>query len=368
MQESPDAGALSVGPLSKTAFVCGDVETYRVEGIQENHWDGPVKDHPACSFFHSTAWAKVLSETYGYSPLCFGLRHHGQVSAFLPMMEVNSHLTGRRGISLPFTDYCEPLVRDPSSLPSILHTVIQHGKSRGWRYVELRGGRNLLRGVSSSASFYSHRLRLSAKLEDLFECFDSAVRRAIRKAERVGLQVGIHNTLSDVKDFFALHCGTRRRHGLPPQPFSFFQSIYKHILCAGLGFIVLAKYKNAPVAAAMFFHSGEGAVYKFGASSQEFNHLRANNLTIWEAIKWYASHNYTTLHFGRTSIENTGLRRFKQGWGTEESQLHYFKYDLQRNYFLRERGELLGWHHRIVQTVPIFISRLLGRLIYRHVA
>jgi hypothetical protein len=268
MQESPDACAVSVAPLSESAFVSGDAEAYRVESIQEDHWDGPMKDHPACSFFHSTAWANVLKDTYGYEPLSFGLRHQGQVSAFLPMMEVNSHLTGRRGISLPFTDYCEPLVRDTGSLTSVLQTVIQHGKSRGWRYVELRGGRDLLKGVSSSASFFCHRLRLSAKVEDLFECFDSSVRRAIRKAERLGVRVGIHNTLSDVKDFFALHCGTRRRHGLPPQPFSFFQSIYKHILCAGLGFIVLARYKDTPVAAAMFFHSGRAAIYKFGASNQ----------------------------------------------------------------------------------------------------
>ena len=38
----------------------------------------------------------------------------------LPLMEVDSWLTGRRGISLPFTDECEPLYPDAESFKNLL--------------------------------------------------------------------------------------------------------------------------------------------------------------------------------------------------------------------------------------------------------
>lgn len=73
-------------------------------------WDEMVIGLPNFSFFHSAAWAKVLVETYGYAPNYFVAKGTNDLRALLPVMEVDSWLTGRRGIALPFTDDCEPLL------------------------------------------------------------------------------------------------------------------------------------------------------------------------------------------------------------------------------------------------------------------
>ena len=73
------------------------------------HWDRLAASHPDFTVFHSSAWMRVLSKTYGHKPLVLCWSSKGEPAAALPILEVASPLTGRRGVSLPFTDFCEPL-------------------------------------------------------------------------------------------------------------------------------------------------------------------------------------------------------------------------------------------------------------------
>ena len=122
-------------------------------------------------------------------------------------------------------------------------------------------------------------------------------------------------------EFYRLHVRTRRRHGLPPQPASFVLKIHDEIIKPGLGFVVLASKGSRPVAAAVFLNKGKKAVYKFGASDERHQDLRGNNLVMWEAIQFLAQGGFDTLHLGRTSFGNEGLRRFKLAWGTVEETI-----------------------------------------------
>lgn len=281
-------------------------------------------------------------------------------------MEVDSWLTGRRGIALPFTDDSEPFCPDEASFKKIFQGAVEFGKSRGWKYLDCRGGRKFFDGVPASLLFYGHSLDLASGEEKLFARLEGSVRRAIRKAEKDGVTVEIAQDLAAVKTFYLLHCKTRKKHGLPPQPFSFFLNIHKHILSHDLGVVVLARRQKTPIAASVFFHLGDRAIYKYGASDESFQHLRGTNLVMWEAIKWHARRGVKKLHFGKTSVANEGLRRFKLGWGTREEEIGYFKYDLRKNIFATASDEAFGWHNRIFQLLPSFASRMAGNMLYKH--
>jgi lipid II:glycine glycyltransferase (peptidoglycan interpeptide bridge formation enzyme) len=194
------------------------------------------------------------------------------------------------------------------------------------------------------------------------------VRRAVRKAQGLKLEVEMADTLAAVRAFYRLHVGTRKRHGVPPQSFAFFENIHRHIVAHGQGMVVLARRSGAVIAGAMFFHLGRKAIYKFGASDERFQECRGNNLVMWEAIRWYAGHGYRTLHFGRTSRDNEGLRRFKSSWGCRESVLEYVKYDCRRQQFVTDADRSSGWHTRFVRLLPNPLLRAVGAWMYRHVA
>ncbi len=237
-----------------------------VNPLHEASWDASILSHQDYSFFHSASWAEVLHDTYGYTPSYFCDYDQDRLTAVFPVMEVNSVLTGRRGVSLPFTDECPPLVSDESVYPELLRQVIEHGKARKWKYFEGRGGRSLGEDVPASLSFYGHTLQLCDDEKHLFAGCKSEIRTAVRKAEHAGLQVEISQRLDSVHTFFRLYCQTRKKHGLPPQPFSFFENVYRLVLNRNEGFIVTSWSGQTPIAAALFVHLGKRLIYKLAAS------------------------------------------------------------------------------------------------------
>ena len=64
-----------------------------------------------------------------------------------------------------------------------------------------------------------------------------------------------------------------------------------------MGFIVLGSYRGAAIAANVYFHFGDQVIYKYGASDKTYQHLRANNLVMWEAIKWACDKGYKAFSF-----------------------------------------------------------------------
>ncbi len=360
-------------------------------------WDEFVQAWSDYTFFHGQAWARVLHRTYGHRP-CYALLD-GAVSeappksahfapgeggagdqnlrpksqVLIPLMEVRSLLTGCRGVGLPFTDECSPLgggvfISPTSSyLLAPASPLLDLARKRGWRFIEVRGGPPPEPGATPSVSFFGHRLNLAGRSpEALFQRCELSVRRATRKAQQSGLRVELSQTLDAVHDFYALHIRTRRKHGVPPQPFAFFRNIHEEIMAKGLGFVAIARLELRAVAASVFFHLGKRAIYKFGASDERQQHLRANNLVMWEAISWFARQGFESLHFGRTSLSNDGLRRFKLGWGTEEETLCYYRFDLRRHCWLTGADRASGWHNHLFRHLPAWPNRVLGALLYPH--
>jgi CelD/BcsL family acetyltransferase involved in cellulose biosynthesis len=355
-------------PTADSASQVDPGEIRSVNPLEMPGWDRALADLPGAGFFHSRAWAGVLHDTYGYQTEYQARFESGRLCALLPMMEVNSWLTGRRGMGLPFTDLVEPLCPDAGSFQQLYQAVLALGRARRWKFVECRGGKKWLPDAPASTSFLRHVLPLGAGETALLSGFEDSVRRAIRKAERGALKIEFAKSPEAMQEFYRLMCLTRRRHGVPPQPYPFFANIQRHALASGHGWIVLARHAGQPVAGAVFLHFGRQAIYKFGASDESHQQLRSNNLVMWRAILHYASEGFTALDFGRTSLGNEGLRKFKLGWGVQEQPADYTRYDFRTSSYVTARDEAQGWHNRVFQALPLPMSRLAGSLLYRHIA
>jgi hypothetical protein len=329
-------------------------------------WDEIVLSNPKCSFFHSTQWSRVLHESYDYKPLYFSSIDNNDFSTLIPFMEVKSFLTGKRGVSLPFTDYCDPITTDDESLQSSVDMIIEYGRKAGWKSIEMRPGNNFPKEFSPSSFYYGHTLDITQGEKTIFSNFRESTKRNIKKAVKEGVQTSICTSLKSLKEFYRLNCLTRREHGLPPQPWSFFKKIYDHIIFGNFGFVILASFHNKTIAGAVYFHLGDRAIYKYGASDKKYQRIRANNLVMWEALKWYTENGYKSLCFGRTEPENKGLMQFKNGWGAKKHLIHYYKYDLIKKSFVRDSSKISGIHNSIFKNTPLPLLKLTGSLLYRH--
>lgn len=334
----------------------------RFNPLAEKDWDATLTARPDFSFFHGTAWLQALADSYGFAPHFFSLGN-----ALLPVMECDSWLTGRKGIALPFTDECVPLGAGKDSLAKLFAAAAAFGRSRGWKSIELRGGRDLFGDeVPASVAFYGHTLDLAIGGDSLFEKMDGSARQAVRKAEKDGVTVEVAQSLEAVEVFYRLQCLTRKRHGLPPQPWDFFLNIHRRILSQNLGMIAVAGHGGKKIAASVYFFLGGRAIYKYGASDFERQNLRGSNLAMWRAIEWLGGRGVKSLDLGKTSLANGGLRRFKLNLGATERKIEYVKFDLRKHVFVTETDGVAGWHNTVFRVLPGFAARAAGSLLYRH--
>lgn len=372
----PSLARQSVSSSSSTPFSVREpidemqpasLDTTLIDPLSGSGWDDLLSTHPDATIFHTSAWARVLARTYGHRPFYLHLTRGGSSVALLPLMEVASRFTGRRGVCLPFSDLCAPLLFDDSAADALGNKVHDLAAERKWNHVELRG---VVLGVAPAravATFYGHTLDLAGGEEALFARFHSSVHRAIRKAEKSGVTIDILQTPAAMREFYRLHCETRRRHGAPPQPISFFRHIQEEIFDSGLGFVALTRSGARSVAAALFFHWRKKALFKFGASDKTCQNLRPNNLAMWGGMRYLIGNGCHSLHFGRTAPDNEGLRRFKLSWGATEEILTYVWFDpLTKSLLPVPPKGSSAFHQKLFAKLPLALNVLAGKLIYPH--
>ena len=128
----------------------------------------------------------------------------------------------------------------------------------------------------------------------------------------------------------------------------------------------MAFHQGEAVAGAVFFKFNEVVYYKYGASDMAFQHLRPNNLIMWNAIKRSLQQGFRYFHFGRTDPGNEGLLQFKRGWGVDESDLCYFEYSLKEKRFITKNAKLKS-SYGVFSKMPLPLLKLSGRILYRYV-
>lgn len=330
-------------------------------------WDERLLSIPGCSFFHTSMWSDVLKQSYRYRPVYFTEIEDGGIKSVLPVMGVESFITGKRGVSLPFSDYCEPLAGDRVSFNSLLNEALEFGRREGWKYLEIRGGSRFLGGEEHSGSFLGHEIDLTGGSGDILAAMRDSNKRNIKKAEKEGVEVEITAAPKAIVDFYRLNCMTRREHGLPPQPFSFFQVFSDKVIAGGGAFIAQAIFENRVIASNIYIMFGRKAIYKYGASDRKYNHLRANNLVMWKAIECCCEIGVETLGLGRTELDHEGLRQFKNGWNAREYAIDYYRYSFAEGRFIKGTFGVPGITQMFFRKLPAPILNAAGTLLYRHI-
>jgi hypothetical protein len=339
---------------------------YRIiNPLEDPGWDGWIPSLAGSTIFHTSAWARVIYDTYGYAPHYLLSENDTGIFA-VPLMELKSPFSGKRGVSLPFSDYCDPLGDRKIPVRSVMKSITEYANTVGWKIFELRCREIVIEGDVPSQDYLNHVLEIRGTEGELLSRFRDSTRRNIRKANKNGVEVRIEYSLESIRQYYRLHLLTRKEHGLPPQPFRLFENLHRHLISKGAGFVAMGYHGGSPVSGAVYLHSGKKAVYKYGASDKNHFHLRANNLVMWEAIRWYLQNEYSSLCFGRTEPENNGLIQFKAGWATEEKAIHYYTYDMKSKSFIMPKSYLSGFHNRIFRHMPIPMLRYSGEVLYRY--
>jgi hypothetical protein len=345
------------------------LNVYSFDPLTDRRWPALVAEHPLASVFHTREWLDALRRTYGYAPVAYTTSPATErLCNAIVLCEIRSWLTGRRMVSLPFADHCQPLIEHPAEQDAITAHLRRAVDSGAWKYAEIRPLRSNLPddcGMGQARAFCAHSLDLDPALDVLFQqCHKDAIQRKVRRAEREMLSCETGTSTAHLRAFFSLLLLTRRRHHVPPQPFEWFRNLLE-----GMGDrfkICLASKDCRPVAGIVLLRHRDTLVYKYGVSDARFHNLGAMPLLFWNAIREAKATGIRWLDLGRSDSDNAGLITFKDRLGADRSTLTYFRYppprEVNAGSFLQMRVAKV-----VLARLPDRWLAATGRLLYRHI-
>lgn len=334
--------------------------------LGDRRWRGFAASHADSLAFHRPEWAELLAECYGCRPFALAqLDSDGSIAGGLPVLELK-RFGRRRWVALPFSDMCPPLL-GPRLDAGAFTQAIEHARRQAdVRSLEVRAS---LPGHHRHGAAVVHRTSLERDPEALFARFHrSQVQRNVLRAERERVVVRRAETQADLtRSFYRLQVATRRRLGMPVQPRRFFESLWTRLLEQELGFLLLAYVGTEPVAGGVFLLGSTTMTYKYGASDAAFWRLRPNHLVFWSAMRSACELGYRWFDFGRSDLNDRGLREFKAGWAAREEPLVYTSL-ADRTPRKASSGRSLAVARALLRRSPAWVCRASGELLYRYSA
>lgn len=325
----------------------------------------------SASIFHSPPWFRALADAYSIEVKAHVAMDATNVPQGGIAFCISTDIFGRRVISLPFSDACDPLLVSSAAWPVLFERLEQEQAPAFLRCRDQLGEFDPRLAIIKRARWHS--LSVATDATAIWAGFEGAARRGVRKAEHHGVVVRPLNGSQGLAEFHRLHVALRKRkYRLLAQPLSFFEAI-KHSFQKVDGWFPLGAFlDDRLVAATLYLRWGDTLYYKFNASCLSSLQLRANNLLVWAGISLARSLGCRELDLGPSDDDQPGLIRFKRQFGAMERELRFLCY-FPPNSHDRHHNELRGLFADLIRlltspNVPDDVTRQAGALLYRYFA
>ena len=198
---------------------------------------------------------------------------------------------------------------------------------------------------------------LTKSEEGLLKSFSSKTRYNIRLALKHGVKVKIDNSDEAFEKYLELTFETAKRQGFYAHTEKYHRLMWRHLnqkLIANsqqpIATLLTATYKGEIISTWILFAHDGFLYYPYGASTDKYKGVMANNLMMWEAIKFGKKLGLATFDlWGRE--EGKGFTKFKEGYNPKVVQF-IGSWDLIIN-------KPLYYSYKIAEKIRWFILRLI---------
>ena len=161
-------------------------ETSLIDPIDDPNWLAFIERSPSAEVFHHPRWLELLRSQYGYEFQACCVGNGGGIEAGIPIAKIESRLTGRRLVSIPFSDICFPALAadaEPSTL-DVLGRALADEHQRTGLELTVHGELPSAPGAHVQHGFFRHLLPLAddpAEVEQRYS--KSQIKRGIKKTQ-----------------------------------------------------------------------------------------------------------------------------------------------------------------------------------------
>ena len=348
-----------------------------IDPLSDPNWDDFVGKHPYGWITHLAGWKLVLEKTFkqlhGHYIVLLDEDNSGYRAA-MPLYLVNSWLTGRKLVSIPFATLSDPLVTNKMELQALLEGALRLQSVLKCDSIEVRAFNTLsiMEGGSLvPKSLYKHHyIELEPDLEKLKSRFHrSCVRQRINRAVQSNMNLIKGADEKALKDFYQLYLSGRKRLSLPPQPYEFFRSMWENFSTSGNIELLLAELNGMTIAGIILFRFNKRVSAEYAVTDDAFQNVSPNHFLFWEAIKSATIDGNRLFDFGRTNPDNINLMEFKSRWGTKVSDITHFQYPGTQNE-IRNKEQSFAYNllKNICAKSPNAVFEMIGNFCYRHMS
>jgi CelD/BcsL family acetyltransferase involved in cellulose biosynthesis len=329
-----------------------------------------LKASDQATVYHSPEWRDAVVDTYGYKPIYLGCIDDGRLSALMPMMLVESWLTGRRLVSLPFSNTCGPIGR-ASDTAALVEEALRVYKERNAKALEIRTQPGVNRVDDDRFTGVNYFITSIVKLypdpDRVWKSFkDRNVRTEVRQARKKGVETRAGETEEDLRLFYNLFAASRLRHGVPCQPYVFFRNLWRHMAPQYLD-LILATVEGRVAGGLITLGLGKTLCAAYIGSDSAFRSRRVHQLMFWKAMEMGCERGFESFDFLRTPKSSASLRYFKTRWGAYEEDLTYLYHpEVAGTASTVEDSAKYAIMTTVLKRSPLFVGKILGRLLYRH--
>ncbi len=321
------------------------------------------------TLFHSPDWLGVLARTYGFPVQArVILDDAGLPVAGMPYVTVRDFMDRRT--SLPFSDFCDPLVSDDDQWRALVDGLLLEPQRVDLRClhtdVPLRDDRFT---VVDRALW--HAIDVRRDEDAIWTDLPGSARRALRRARSAGVEIKVAQDEADLRAFYELHVRVRKyKYGLLAQPYDFMKAIWDVFVAADHGALLLAVIDGQVAAGVMFLEWQDLLYYKFNASAATHLDARPNDLVLWEGMRHAQKRGLGRVDLGLTDGDQEGLIRYKRKYASEEKTITLLRHQppgLPSDNDQLARGMLRDMTRLLTdESVPDTVSAQAGDVLYRY--
>ncbi len=316
--------------------------------------------------FHRPAWLMAVAQGTGNRSLGLIEEKAGEISAWLPLLEVHSPIFGRVLASSGFGVEGGVLAEAGAGKP-LLAAVEELALRRSCPAIELRGGLLPVRRAGWKVRHDSHCgfvAPLAADDEAQLLAIPRKQRAEVRKGLSNGLSVSVGSAETDRAAHYAVYAESVRNLGTPVFPRSLFDAVLD--VFGGDADILTVRDGDTPVASVLsLYHRGAVMPY-WGGGVQAARRLRANDVMYYELMLHAQRRGCERFDFGRSKT-GSGAHDFKKNWGFEPQPLGYASWTAPGAEARDADPTSAGHSAKIAlwRKLPLSVSNRIGPLIAR---
>lgn len=260
-------------------------------------------------FFSNGKLAKTLQVTFHEIPILGGTAGYLPKS-FMPDEEQLETLRQLGEKHRATFIKIEPNIAHPANSSSAFDTIISFLNNNG-----AQAGRPLF-------TRYTFIIDLTKSESELLESMSQKTRYNVNLAQKKGVKIVENSTNEGMETHLKILAETTKRQGFYAHSPNYFQTLWKVMQSGGMLKIFEARYQNDVVASWIVFILNGVLYYPYGASTTKHRDVMANNLLLWELIRFGKSQGCHSFDlWGALGPEEKsshpwyGFHRFKAGYG-----------------------------------------------------